>query len=138
MRKILFIIIASLSILCSCITDESIERLYLLRNESGVDIEMRFFSSYVYWSSYSIDLPNGEEWGKVGEYHKPNIYPVLVFEADSIAVIFNEERVIQYPDAMNASNDLLHNDAYDKISNEKYEYVFDSVDYNRAEQLVSE
>ncbi len=139
-NKQLFLgVILSLALFSSC--EHSVERTYILDNQSDHTLALDFFSIYYKDKSVTqvrnVTLNPGKSWElEFSQAKRTGIGVFEVFEADSISIVFDNVKFQSYAYVEDVDRNILSNESYLIEDNgDTYRYVFTKEDYENAEPI---
>ena len=115
--------------------EHSVERTYVIENQSNHSLEVKFFRSDILTSK--IVLNDGDKWETLySEDMATGVDAARALHADSLTVTFDNMRILYYSFPTTGNRNLLSNDSYIIESDELYRYIFTEQDYENAEEIA--
>lgn len=117
-----------------CTPEQSTVSEYEIENRLNIPIVLRFYRNGLpSTKTTAITLKGpGESYKKSGETLGSNTTPFDVFDADSISIIFNEERIQGHNLFEPKGFSLLNQQDYQNMGNNKFLYLIGQDNYDAS------
>lgn len=115
----------------SCVPESSVDRTYIIRNESKANVKVHFFKEGVLSKMFVID--NEKEWStRYKETLTDGVEATLALKSDSAIVYFDNSKVQFYSAYKKNNRNLLDNTSYVIKNKNLYTYTITETDYENA------